>query len=271
VTENIEVEREVAMVRTGGGMLAAWVEQPVDGGPTTLKVRPLNTLGKPTDGETQLEQPEGAWIIGGLSMARIGDFVGLGYRRVSDDGTRSEIVLDILDEKGARDRDSWVLSSEAGSNGSIDLASDEDGAGAVYSLNQGESQQVWFQPLGLDGRALPLVSGVRVGGGAEPQRIVGPPDKAADVSATKLLKGFAIAYRALPGVGVDSPRIRVHFVELFGRVIGMSDVALATMYGGRTAIKSAYDGRVVIGYSDSDDETGATTIYGVKLPCVGGL
>jgi hypothetical protein len=204
-------------------------------------------------------------------MARIGDFAGLGYRRVSDDGTRSEIVLDILDENGARDRDSWVLSTEAGSNGSIDLASDEEGAGAIYSLNQGESQQLWFQPLGLDGRALPVMTGGKTGGGADPHRIVGPPDKAADVSMTKLPVGFAVAYRVLPSVGVDSPRIRVHFLESFGRIIGMSDVALATMYGGRTAIESAYDGRVVIGYSDSDDETGATTIYGIKLPCVGGL
>jgi hypothetical protein len=271
VTENVEVEREVAMVRIGGGMLAAWVEQPVDGGATTLKVRPLNTLGNPTAKEAKLEQPDGAWIIGGLSMARIGDFAGLGYRRVSDDGTRSEIVLDILDENGARDRDSWVLSTEAGSNGSIDLASDEEGAGAIYSLNQGESQQLWFQPLGLDGRALPVMTGGKTGGGADPHRIVGPPDKAADVSMTKLPVGFAVAYRVLPSVGVDSPRIRVHFLESFGRIIGMSDVALATMYGGRTAIESAYDGRVVIGYSDSDDETGATTIYGIKLPCVGGL
>jgi hypothetical protein len=271
VTDNVEVEREVVMTRTSTGMLAAWVEQPIDGGPTTLKLRPLSSLGKPTGKEVTLKQPDGSWTIAGLSMAHIGDFVGLGYRRIDDTATHSEIVLDILDEMGVRDRDSWVLSSDAGSNGSIDLASDADGAGVIYSLNPGDSQQIWFQQLDLDGRAAPVMSGVFTGGPSEAKRIVGPPDKAADVSLTKLMAGFVVAYRALPSPTVDSPRIRAHFLDRFGRIIGMSDVALATTYGGRSAIKSAYDGRVVMGYSDSDDETGATTIYGIKLPCVGGL
>ena len=90
-------------------MLAAWVEQPIDGGATTLKLRRSTRSASPRARKSKLEQPKGAWTIGGLSMSRIGDLIGLGYRRIDDTAMHSEIVLDILDEQGVRDRDSWVL------------------------------------------------------------------------------------------------------------------------------------------------------------------
>ena len=64
------------------------------------------------------------------------------------------------------------------------------------------------------------------GGPAEPMRIVGPPFKANDASLAKLPNGYAVAYRALAGGTVTSPRIRVHFLDSYGRIIGESDVAL---------------------------------------------
>jgi hypothetical protein len=271
VTNNVADEREVALLSLSkDSVLAAWVEQPLDGGATTLKLRPLNAQGKPTGDEVTLDQPMGSWTIGGLSMTAFSDTLfGLGYRRVSDTGT-SEIVLDVVGPTGARDRDSWVLSPSAGSKGSVDLASDGVGAGAIYSLVQGTSDQLWFQRLGQDGRAAPVTSGGKTGGPSEAVRIVEPPAKALDASLAKLPTGYAVAYRALPGGDVDSPRIRVHFLDRFGRIIGDSDAALASMNGGRTAIKAAYDGRVVVGYSDTDADSGETTIIALKLPCLGG-
>ena len=55
----------------------------------------------------------------------------------------------------------------------------------------------------------------------------------------------------MPGGNVDSPRIRVHFLDRVGHVTGApSDVALASEFGGRTAIEGAIDGRVALAWSD---------------------
>ena len=273
VTNNLALEREVALLSLGSdAVLAAWVEQDLDGGKTQLKLRPLSAQGKPAGDEVVLDQPtDSTWIVSGLSLAKLGDmFVGLAYRRTDQTTGRSEIVLDVLDHQGMRDRDSWVLSTDAGALGSVDVSADDVGAGAIYSLIQGDSDQLWFQQLGLDGRAAKATSAGRVGGPVDPVRVVGPPYKAIDASLAKLPVGYAIAYRALPGGDVGSPRIRVHFLDRFGRILGKSDVALAEANGGRTAIKSAYDGRITVGWSDTDDQ-GETTLTAIKLPCVGGI
>jgi hypothetical protein len=189
------------------------------------------------------------------------------YRR-SDNAGRAELVLDVLSRKGERDRDPWVLSADGGAYGSIDIAGDEMGGGVIYSLVAGPSQQLWFQGLGADGRAVRVTSANQTGGGAEARRIVGPPFNASDASLARLPNGYAVAYRALPGGNVASPRIRVHFLDNFGRILDESDVALAEAAGGRTAIEIAYDGRVVVAWSDTDAE-GKTTLTAIKLPCVG--
>jgi hypothetical protein len=270
ITNNVPVEREVALLATGSdSMLAAWVEQPVTGGATTLKLRPVDASGKPTAAEVTLTQPDGDWTESQLSMTAFSDVLfGLAYRRIDAKGN-SQIVLDVVDAKGVRDRDTWVLSPQASASGSVDLASDGMGAGVIYSVIQGTSEQLWFQLLGLDGRAANVMSGAKVGGPQDAERIVEPPEQAVDASLAKLPTGYAVAYRALPGGDVDKPRIRIHFLDRFGRIIGKSDAALAAMHGGRTAIKAAYDGRVTVGYSDTDD-SGATTIIALKLPCLGG-
>jgi hypothetical protein len=271
VTDSAAAEREFALLSLGeDGVLAAWVEDDgVVGGAARLKTRMLSASGKPEGEPSDLEQPEDvAWTISGLSMAALGtDYVGLVYRRADNEG-RAELVLDVLSRGGERDRDPWVLSEQAGAYGTIDVAAGDNGAGAIYSIVQGTSEQLWFQGLGLDGKAVSVTTGGQTGGPAEARRIVSPPYKASDASLVKLPNGFAVAYRALPGGDVTSARIRVHFLDNFGRILDKSDVALAEPQGGRTAIKVAYDGRVVIGWSDTDD-AGKTTLTTIKLPCVG--
>ena len=226
--------------------------------------------GKPSGDEVTLDQPDGAWTFNQLAMTGFSDTLfGLAYRRADDSG-HQESCSTWSTPTACATETRWVLTTQAGPNGGVDLSSDGEGAGVIYSLADGESEQLWFQRLGLDGRAAHVMSGIMVGGASDPVRIVGPPYKAVDASLAKLPTGYAVAYRALPGGNVDSPRIRIHFLDRFGRIIGQSDATLATMYGGRTAIKAAYDGRVTVGYSDSDENTGDTTIVAIKLPCLGG-
>jgi hypothetical protein len=250
--------------------MVAWFEPDITTGTGALYVRALSGAGEPTGALVQLE-PSGTWSFSGVALAHVGErYAALGYRR-SDGMGRSEIVLDVLDVvTGERDRDPWVLSANAGDRGSIDIAADELSAGVMYSIIQGSSHQLWFQQLDLNVRPAKVLVGSTPLGDQEPLRIVGPPQNAVDASLAKLPLGFAVAYRSLVGVGTAEPRIRVDFLDKVGIVLAGSDVALASEAGGRTAIKSAYDGRIVLGWSDAHED-GTTTLTAVKLPCVGGL
>ena len=272
VTESDEPERAFALLSLteGDGVVAAWVEDGlITGSSQRLKVRKLSAGGEPEEDVVELDQPKGStWTISGLTMAQFGaNYVGLGYRRQSQDG-HAELVLDVLDRQGERDRDTLVLSKDAGGYGGIDLVADEEGGGVIYSVVQGLSEQLWFQLLDVNAHVAKVNNGVTSGGAMEALRVVGPPYKANDASLAKLPNGYAVAYRALPGGDLDAPRIRVHFLDRFGRILAKSDVAHAEPTGGRTAIKSAYDGRVVVGWSDQD-AAGKTTMTAVRLPCVG--
>lgn len=272
ITETIGRETEVAMAMVGEDQaLAAWIE--VDGttGVNKLAARPLDPFGEPTGDVVVLEESD-TLRFAGLSLSRVGRaLAALAYRRSDGEGG-SAIVLDVLSTATAeRDRDPWVLTEEAGTFGSVDLATDDRGGAVVYSLIQGNSRQLWLQLLGSDGRAAPVMSGGLAGGPSDPQRVVGPPFAALDASMAKLPFGYVIASRALPGGNVESPRIRVHFLDRVGSITGApSDVALASEFGSRTAIEGAIDGRVALAWTDVLED-GTTKLTAAKLPCVGGL
>jgi hypothetical protein len=251
-------------------VVIAWVERD-SAGMSRLMVRPLGLDGAPSGDAVMLDE-SAEWHYTGLSLQQIGEnFVGLGYRRFGPATGKSEIVLDVLQTaSGERVRDSWVLSAMAGAAGSVDLGTDGRGGAVLYSLGQAQSQQLWFQQLDRTGQAAPVMTGDQIGGPSDPVRIVGPPTIANDASLTKLVNGFAVAYRVLPGGMVPQARIRAHFLDRFGRDIAKSDIALAGELGARTAIDSAYDGRMTVGWSDTSEE-GESTLTAVKLPCVGGL
>jgi hypothetical protein len=251
---------------TAGNMIAAWVEYDLASDSSSLMARALDADGQPRHDTVVLEDGV-AGSFAGLSMSRVGpSLMALGYRSFDREG-RSELVLDVLEaETAERNREPWIVTTDGGPNGSIDISGDEEGAGLIYSVIQSTSQQLWFQRLGPD--AALLSSADTAGTPADALRIIGPPYLAIDASIVRVPAGFIVAYRALVGGQIHSPSIRVHFLDRFGRVIGQSGVALASDFGGRTSIEAAYDGRVVVAWSDGS-QASETTLLAVKLPCVG--
>jgi len=251
---------------TAGNAIAAWVEYDLGSDSSSLMARALDADGKPRHEIVVLE----AGVTGsfaGLTLSRVGpSLIALGYRSFDREG-RSELVIDVLDaETAERNREPWIVTSDGGPNGSIDISGDDEGAGVIYSVIQSTSHQLWFQRLGPD--AVPLSDSGSVGTAADAVRVIGPPYLALDASIARIPAGFIVAYRALDGGQIHSPSIRVHFLDRFGRVIGQSGVALASEFGGRTSVEAAYDGRVVVAWSDGS-EASETTLFAVKLPCVG--
>jgi hypothetical protein len=268
ITENMAAEGPVKLLRVDNDRaFVVWGETAFDGTGTTLRGQFVSGTGEPM-GEPIEIQGVVEGFYSSLSVALLGEFyIGVAY--VHDDGLGArKVVLDVLSqETGERDRDSWVLTTSPGDNASVDLASGTLGAGIAYTLAQGTSRQIWFQGLGFDGRAVPVQSaGGLMGGPSEPMRVVENPQQGIDVSMTKLLRGFALAYRALPTIGVAQPQIRVHFLDRDGRIIGDSAVALAELSGGQTAIEVATDGRIVLSWTDTDEE-GNSTLRALLVPC----
>lgn len=267
VTENMAAESAVQLLNIDREhALLAWTETAFDGTGTTLNVQFLSGEGEPTGDVMVLEEASPAFYAS-LQLVELGEhYIGLAYRRDDGEGGHA-IVLDVLDnETLERDRDPWVLTTDAGEGGTVDIGSDQNGAGIAYSIWQGPSRQLWFQALGLDGRAAPVQNAGNIGGPSEPSRIVGIPQLAIDISLAKRPTGFAVAYRALPSVGVPVAQIRAHFLDRFGRIVGESAVALASEHGGQTAFESAYDGTVVLSWTDTDED-GNSTLRSLVLPC----
>jgi hypothetical protein len=178
----------------------------------------------------------------------------------------SEVAFLSLDHTVKPVRAAWVLSKNAGVYASIDVDVNENGGGIVYTQAEGPTgQQLWFQLIDDTGLATPLTFSA---GTTPALRIVNSPFRGIDVSVAKLRVTFAIAYRALPAVNMDKPQIRLMFLNRQGDFLGDSDLSYTSDTGGRTAIKTAYDGRTVVSWTEIND-AGQSVIRVVRLPCTG--
>jgi hypothetical protein len=276
VTENMANEGSVAFLPLDDErILVAWSESAFDGTGSSLRVQVLSGEGEPTGEPVEIE-PASTTFYTALTTTRLGNtndeetplFIGLAYKRDDSEGNAA-FVLDVLHfETLERDRDPWVLTTTPGAFGSIDLDSDNNGGGVVYTVEEGISKQVWFQQLGNNGRAAPVMRGNVVGGPSEPSRVIGNPELGIDVSLAKLPIGFVIAYRGLPSVAVPQAQVRTFFLDRNGERFGQSAVALAEEGGGQTAIEVANDGRAVLSWTDTAED-GSSTLRALVVPCVG--
>lgn len=269
LTENMGFESAMAMVSLGDRALIAWAETGFSSEMSAIKLRFLSADGEPEGDEITLEE-ESERYYEGFSLTRLSEqYVAFAYRR-SQGLVDADLVMDVLDaETGERDRDTWVITTEGGTTGTIDVAADASGAGVAYSFAQGTARQVWFQQLTTTGRPALVMVGLDNGGPAPPIPIVANPNLGADVSLAKLPAGYALAYRALPGGNVSEAQVRVAFLDRVGAMQGSgSAIALASESGGQTAIAAAYDGRVALTWTDSHED-GTSTVRALILPCVG--
>jgi hypothetical protein len=267
-SQGASVEKELALVtlRNGTQAMLAWSDENGSAG-QSLYARPLDNTGAPRGDAARIEQSDTLYYRG-LALAALGaDGAGLAYLRYSLDFKTSDIVFVALDNSGKAVRAPWVLASNAGPSPSVNLAVDEDSGGIVYSRAESQTgRQLWFQQIDDTGQAAAARTGTAR---ASALRFLNAPFKGVDVSVAKLRTSFVVAYRALPAVNQDRAQIRLYFLDRFGAVIGNSDVSYTSLSGGRTAIQSAYDGRVVIGWSEVEED-GKSVTKVVRLPCIGG-
>jgi hypothetical protein len=264
-TSTVEGELALATLRDGENAMLAWSDE---GAGQAVHVRPIDKDGAPRGAAVEIERSD-TLFYHGLAIDALGaDGAALVYWRYSDDFSTSELVFVALDSAGKPLRDAWLLAANAGPSASINLAIDEDGGGIVYARAEaGSGRQVWFQQIDDTGQAAMARTGTAR---ASPVRIVNAPFLGIDVSLAKLRSSYVLAYRALPALMQTRAQIRLYFLDRFGAIIGGSDVSFTSSSSGRTAVRSAYDGRVVIGWTQVNEEDAKSVTKVVRLPCVGG-
>lgn len=262
----IETAIAIASFRDGTHAIVAWGDEQSNG-MNSLRTRVIDPEAAAAGDSVVIEQTNGMYFRG-LSLAPLGATgAALAYWRYNADLTTSELVFRALDASGKPVRDEWVIARDAGPAATIDVATDEQSGGIVYSRAEGsQGRQVWFQSIDATGQAAALVVGE---GRASAQRIVNAPFRGIDVAVARLPAGYAVSYRSLPAEKQTRAAIRLYFLDRSGAVIGDSDVSYTSESGGRTGVEAAYDGRVVIGWSQVNDD-GKSELKLVRLPCIGG-
>ncbi|HEX7479023.1 MAG TPA: hypothetical protein VF331_14550 [Polyangiales bacterium] len=279
VSDNPAVETATAIATLrDGNVMVAWADQATDGS-GTLHVRPLDATGKPTGPETVIDKWNAAagtdptknpkLTYGVLTLSDLGaDGAAFAYWRFDPAAlVRSEIVFVALDKTGKPVRPEWVLTKNAGPYAAVDVAVNSEGGALVYTqAESGSGRQLWFQQITDTGVAAPLRASA---GTVAPVRFLNSPYRGMDVSITKLLASYAVVYRALPAANLTRPQIHLAFLNRVGNLAGDLPVSFTSESGGKTAVEAAYDGRVVIAWSETSD-TGASAIKVGRVPCVGG-
>jgi hypothetical protein len=270
LSQNSHVETALALTALQSGdkvALAYADEDEVDG--QALYVRMLDTQGQPLGDAVTIEQSTTLYYHG-LSIRPLGtDGAVLAYLRYSLDYATSDIMLVALDSSGNAQRAPWVLTSKAGPSASVDVTWNSEGGGVVYSRAEASTgRQIWFQQIDETGVAALQRDGRTR---APALRVVNAPRRGIDVSVTKLLSTFVMAYRELPDPASTETRarLRVYFLDRYGAVIGSSDVGYTSSGGGRTSILSANDGSIVMSWNQVNDD-GGSSLRVLRLPCVGG-
>jgi hypothetical protein len=266
LSQNSHVESALALATLSSGdkVMLAYADEDKNEG-QAVYVRALDGTGQPLSAAVTIDHASDVYYTG-LNIKPLGDGAGLTYWRYSLDYKTSDLVFVALDASGKALRDPWVLASGAGASASIDMISDTEGGGIVYSRGEAQTgRQVWFQQIDATGQpALQRTGTTR----APALRIVGAPNRGIDVSLTKLRASFIITYRALPANAGDRPQLRLYFLDRYGQIVGSSDVSY-TSASGRTATQAANDGRVVVSWSQVNED-GTSELKVVRLPCVGG-
>lgn len=267
ISENSHVETGIALatLRSGDKAMVAWADEDLREG-QDLYVRMLDALGRPAGDAVKLEHSSDLYYHG-LGLKPLGDGASLVYWRYSLDYKTSDLVFVALDSSGKPLREAWIVAAKAGPSASIDVVADAEGGGIVYARAEAQTgRQIWFQQIDADGQAaLQRTGNTR----APALRMVNAPQRGIDVSITKLRTTFIVTYRALPATAEGQATLRLYFLDRFGAVVGSSDVSYTSAAGGRTAVQSANDGRVVIGWSQVNED-GTSVIKLVRLPCLGG-
>ncbi|NOY90463.1 MAG: hypothetical protein GXP55_04575 [Deltaproteobacteria bacterium] len=192
-----------------------------------------------------------------LTLGPLAGGAGLVWTEANTDGTDA-VMLRVDSSARLVAGSKIVLSTEHNASGGVDLATDDvTGGAAVFDVSvEGVRAEVRFREIGADG-TLPA-----------PERIVSvAPATGRDASLAPLAGGYVVAYRALPDGTITEPRLRLTLLDVRGDVLSSFDGPAMLAQGGRTTVRVAGDGRVLVAWEDQDTADGSRRMRAVRVRC----
>lgn len=265
LTKNERHEESPVLTSVAGRPMLAWIESGAGG--RRILTRMLDDP-KAKNIEVVSETAEHAPVT--LAAAQMGT-KSAAVAWVEEVAQRG-MWLQRLDAGGAPVGTPVLLAKFAGGGSSIDLATNEDGGAAVYSIvidssandpTVDQGHEVRFQRLdatgALRGSELKIVSG---------------PEQGVGASLAHLGGGYAVSYRTRPE-GSAEPEIRLVFVSKEGNVfrdpqgrVKSTFLSPASYDGSQTKIELSVDGYLLISHADGQGATGNSwTLIRKRLDC----
>ncbi len=243
-----------ALVRSGSGVLAAWVEDDMVGGTRIARSRMLSAAGAPSGSPSTVSAPPLSPAEPILTPRSGGYALTWAETRAG----ASHVIVVPLDATGASAGDPVTVDTEGNSDGTVDAHLGESGGAVVFGVMvSGVRPEVRFRavtPTGSVSDTLP-----------ERSLTIGADERGTDPSIDALGPGYVVAYRALPAGERTTPMIRLLVVDSIGDVVVDGDIAEAASTGGRTSVAVAPDATVLITWSDIEGTT--TTLRAARVAC----
>jgi len=253
LSNNMVRDDNPALLRMGSANLVVWVED--DTTDRVARAAIISDSGSIMGAVQTLTTPPESPATPVLSALSGGAGMAWAENRASG----SDAVLLRVDTSAALVAGSKVvLSTEHDAAGAVDLATtDASGGAAVFDVSvSGVRPEVHFREVGADG-SLPA-----------PERIVSlAPATGKDASIAALAGGYVVAYRALPDGTITEPTLRLTLLDLRGEILNTFEGPTMAADGGRTTIRVAGDGRLLVAWEDQDAVAGGRRLRAARVRC----
>jgi hypothetical protein len=246
-----------ALLGLQDGYLAAWLE--TAGDERELRAVRIGVDGEPGTGASTLAAGSDAVTAEDLHLAELADGRAMLSWIERDDAGEARVMGQTITAGLAAEGEPVQLSRHAAADARFDFAGRGHSAGLIYpALDGGVREAIKFRRIEADGVATEAVL-----------NILNAPGRAVGGSIAAFGQGYAVAYRALPSLGVPAPVIRVAFIDQSGRIVHEAELGETTEAGGRTTLAATVDGHLLVGWT-SEWPAGAAT-HALKLDCPGAL
>jgi hypothetical protein len=246
-----------ALLGLADGYVASWIE--AAGDEPSLYAVAIGSSGEPSAAAQRLALGADAAAVVDLHLAELeGGRAMLAWLERGADGA-ARVVGQRLGAGLAVEGEAAQLSKHAVADARFDLAGRGPSAGLIYPALDGDVREaIKFRRIDADGVATEAVL-----------NIVNAPGRAIGGAIAAFGQGYAVAYRALPSLGVPAPVIRVAFIDQFGAIVHEAELGETTEAGGPTALAATDDGHLLVGWTSAWPSGPAT--HALKLDCPGAL